>query len=305
MASKYKIKFLIITLILIILSSVIASQFASASKSSCDTKADNGLRIISLSPNITEILFALDLDKSIVGVTSFCNYPLEARGKPIIGSTTQINYEEILLLKPTIAFSTSSPLHQSFKTRLESIGCRSIALNVERLENIYASINTIAKECKVQERGIRLVENIKSRLHRISEKCQSKDKPKVLVVIQQQPLIVAAHGTYIEDLIETLGAINAVEGTDIRWPQINNESLILFAPDIIIEAVDKKTLSNGNDEWKKFYQKWQSIPAVKNNKIFAIDADIISRPSPRVIEAAEIMYDMIYRDNKTFSKEQK
>ncbi len=298
MASRHKTIVFIILLILIILSTLIALQFANSPKTSSTTKASNKLRIISLAPNITEILFALELGDNIVGVTSFCNYPPEARSKPVIGSTTQINLEEIITLEPTIAFSTSSNLHQSFRSRLEDIGCKSVTLDVENLKDIYSAIDTIAKDCNIQRKGSVLTEDIKAKLNAISQKSKAKNKPKVLVVIQQEPLIVAANETYIDDLIKTLGAINAVTGINSHWPQINNESLILFAPDIIIEARSKKAISSGKEDWKEFYKKWHSIPAVQNDKIFAIDADIISRPGPRVVETAEMLYDIIYRENK-------
>ncbi len=297
MASKYKT--FSILLIFIILSSLIAWQFTNSSETfSATNKTHDGLRIISLAPNITEILFALNLGDNVVGVTSYCNYPLEAKNKPVIGSTTQINLEKILTLKPTIAFSTSSNLHQSFRSRLEHIGCKSVSLDVENLEDIYTSINTIAKDCNIQRKGSALIEDIKAKLKAISQEARAKHKSKVLVVIQQRPLIVAANDTYIGDLIKIVGAVNAVTRIDCHWPQINNESLILFAPDIIIESRNKKTLSNSKDDWKEFYKKWQSIPAVKNDKIFAIDADIMSRPGPRVVETAEKLYDIIYSEKE-------
>ncbi len=298
MATEHRTKFFIILLIPIILSSLIALQFRNSPKTSDTTDSHDGLRIISLAPNITEILFALDLADNVVGVTSFCNYPRDAKNKPIVGSTIQINLEKILTLRPTVIFSTSSHLHQSFQARLEEIGCRSVSLNVETLDDIYAAIETIARICDKQKKGSVLVENIRTKLSAISQKAKTKRKPKVLIVIQQEPLIVAANGTYIGDLIKTLGAVNAVTGVNSHWPQINSESLILFAPEIIIEARNKETLSSSKDNWKNFYKRWKSIPAVKNDKIYSIDADIISRPGPRVVKTAEILYSIIYGENK-------
>ena len=295
MSTKRSITIVIAFIIGLTLAVVLNTKLSKTPNVPLKKSGDDSMRIISLTPNITEILFALGLGDNIVGVTNHCNFPPQAQSKTKVGSSFQINSEAILLLSPTIAFAMSSTPNHKLKSKLDNIGCKSVSLRIEQLSEIYSAIEIIAKTCNVKEKGRELIASIKTNLEKVTAHENSKPRPKVLFVVQQEPLIVAGKNTYINELIEMVGAKNAVSGTDLLWPQLSKESLLLFAPDVIIQTTLAENV--GDESWKSFYERWKMVPAVENNKVFAVNADKVSVPGPRVIEAAQIIHSIIYGDD--------
>ncbi len=253
----------------------------------------NGLRIISTSPNITEILFELGLGGSVVGVTDYCNYPEKAKSKQSIGSIKEPDIETIIKLKPTNVFVTSSDFHRSLGLKLESMGLRVNVFDVDTtIKGIEETILEIGLITGNADDSLKLNKHIYENLEQVREKSrQMPSRPKVLVVIQSEPIIAVGKNTYIDEVLTIAGGDNVI--TDAKWtyPMINAESLLLLAPDIIIEVCP--FVSPKRDETALSHYKW-NIPATKNKNVFVVDADVVSRPGPRVVLAAQQMQQIIF-----------
>ena len=244
-------------------------------------------RFVSLSPNITEILFALDLEENVVGVTSFCDYPDETKNKTIIGSITNPDFETIISLNPTAIFTTGSTLHKSFVERLNRIGCKSYALKIETISELLAAIQKLSDIGGVSDKGTQLCKKITKQLEEIRQTALNKYRPKILVIIQTEPLIVAGQKTLITELIETAGGCNAMGATASVFPRLNIEELLLCNPDIIIYTSSEAETQNDLERIKSHFARWPQITAVARNQIYMINADMISRPGPRICLAAK------------------
>lgn len=243
-------------------------------------------RIISLAPNITEILFALGLDEQIVGVTSFCNYPAQTQKITKIGDTLHPNLETILSLHPDlILISTASQLEELMR-KLEELKIPVFVLKPSSLEKTLATIETVGLITHREVAAKRLVDQLKARLENVKVRVAEKGRPKVFFVVGTEPLITAGRDAFITDMINIAGGDSISSDVAAEWPTFSMETVIARAPEIILvpggdhgEAGEKPNLPAAIE----------GTPAIKNNRTYRINGDLILRPGPRIIDGLEQM----------------
>jgi iron complex transport system substrate-binding protein len=244
-------------------------------------------RIVSLAPGITETLYALNLDDKIVGVTTFCNWPPQARQKPRIGGFTNPSIEKIVSLKPDLIIATADGNRKDTVRQLERIGLPVYVTNPSDTNGILRSILHIGEITNREKDARKLVEKLQKRLNNITMQINHKSKPRVFFQIGLEPVITAGRGTLINEVIERAGGINVAGRDTARYPRYSAEGIMGASPDIILFAPmagDKEFVAG-----KRFWQEFRGIPAVDNNRIYPIDTDLISRASPRIVDAIEKM----------------
>jgi iron complex transport system substrate-binding protein len=253
-------------------------------------------RIVSLAPGITETLYALGLDDKIVGVTTFCNWPAAARKKSRIGGFTNPSIEKIVSLKPDLIIATADGNSKETVLQLERLGLSVYVINPVDAGGVLRNILQIGKITNREKDAGILVEKLQRRLNNVTLQIRRKNKPRVFFQLGLEPVFTAGKGTLINEVIERAGGINIAGHDTARYPVYSAEGIMGASPDIIVFAPmvnDKKFASV-----KSFWQKFGEIPAVKNNKIYPIDADLINRASPRIFEAIEIMAHIFHPDMK-------
>jgi len=257
-------------------------------------KAEAGSRYISLAPSTTEILFALGLDEEIVGVSSFCNYPLEAQEKEKIGTFSQPNIEKILSLRPDIIFCTG--LEQApMVGRLKQLNLKVYVSDPSNIKELFDSIKEMAVLTNRDKAGDALINRMKIGIELIESKAgliPEKDKVRVFVEFWNDPLMSAGRDSFINELITLAGGINIAYDTERPYSYFSPEQVIKRNPDCIIVAymVNK-------DAAKAIKERlgWKEIPAVKNNRIYTdINPDILLRPGPRLVEALAELQKRLY-----------
>jgi iron complex transport system substrate-binding protein len=244
-------------------------------------------RIVSLAPNLTEILFALGLGDHLAAVTSNCDYPPAVADKPRVGSFWQPDIEAILAARPEILVALDIPQHQAIVSRFRQQGCTCLSLRIDTLEQLAPAIREMASATgKVQE-GESIIQDLNKRLRPVPSTPNSA-RPKVLWVIQRDPLRVAGTKTYISELLGLAGAVNAIGPTIYEYPPIGAEELLAVAPEVIIEPSDNP----GSSEQKSqadFWSRYPVLPAVTQHRLYLIPSAIVSRVGPRIPDAlAEI-----------------
>jgi iron complex transport system substrate-binding protein len=244
-------------------------------------------RIVSLAPGITEILFALGLDDKIAGVTTFCDWPAAAGTKPRIGGFTNPSIEKIVFLKPDLIIATADGNRKDTVRQLERIGLPVYVTNPSDTNGILKSIVHIGEITNRKQNAGELAEKLQKRLNNITRQIRHKGKPRVFFQIGLDPVITAGKGTLINEVIERAGGVNVAGLDTARYPRYSAEGIMGAAPEIILFApmVNDKEFTTG----KIFWQKFRGVPAVKNNKIYPINTDLISRASPRIVDAIEKM----------------
>jgi iron complex transport system substrate-binding protein len=253
-------------------------------------------RIVSLAPGITETLYALGLDDKIVGVTTFCDWPAAALTKTRIGGFTNPSIEKIVSLKPDLIFATADGNRKDTVQQLERLGLPVYVTNPSDTQGVLQSILHIGEITHQEKDAGILVEKLQKRLNHITAQIRHKRKPHVFFQLGLEPIVTAGRGTLINEVIERAGGVN-VAGRDIaNYPRYSAEGIIGASPDIIVFApmVNDKTFV----AVKRFWQKFGEVPAVKNNRIYPIDANLINRASPRIVDAVEIMALIFHPDMK-------
>jgi iron complex transport system substrate-binding protein len=244
-------------------------------------------RIVSLAPGITETLYALGLDDKIAGVTTFCDWPAAARKKTRIGGFTNPSIEKIVSLKPDLIIATADGNRQDAVLQLERLGLPVYVTNPSNTNAVLKSILHIGEITNREKDARELVDKLQRRLNNITHQIRHKSKPRVFFQLGLEPLITAGKGTLINEVIERAGGVNVAGHDPANYPRYSAEGIIGVSPEIIIFAPmvnDKEFVAV-----KIFWQEFGKIPAVKNNKIYPINADLINRASPRIVDAIEIM----------------
>ena len=251
-------------------------------------------RIVSLAPGITETLYALGIDNKISGVTTFCNWPAAARTKTRIGGFTNPSIEKIVSLKPDLIIATADGNRKDTVQQLERLDLPIYVTNPSDTNGVLKSILHIGEITNREIQAKILVGKLQRRLNNVAYQIRHKRKPRVFFQIGLEPVITVGRGTLINEVIERAGGVN-VAGNDVaNYPHYSAEGIIDAAPEIIIFAPminDKEFVAV-----KKFWKEFGELPAVKNNKIYPMNADLINRASPRIFDAVEKMALILHPD---------
>ena len=249
------------------------------------TQAD---RIITMAPNLTEILFELGLDDEIVGVTMGSDYPPATGKKPKVGTFWQPNIEAVIAAKPDLVITLGFDQQKNLAERLKRIGYKSLILNIERVPELFEAIKIIGAATGKQREANELVSNITAKLNKLSALVSTNGRVKVLWVVQREPLRVAGRATFVNEMIELAGGENAIEPTMHKYPPIGAEQVIACRPDVIIEpAMDQKDPVGQRASALQYWSKFKNVPAVMNKRIYVIAGDTVSRLGPRLYEGTE------------------
>jgi iron complex transport system substrate-binding protein len=284
------------------LSVVVVSLLALPAPSWCKTFKDSlgrdveltssPKRIIPLAPSLTEILYYLGLGDKVAGVTEYSYYPPEAAQKPSVGSYIDPNVEKIISLSPDLVIGTKDGNMPGSIYLLDEAKIPAYVVDPRNVEDAVSTIDKIGDLCGVSERAHQLTDKLKKRLEAVQNAVASKKKPVVFLQINVSPIMTVNRNTFHNDLIRLAGGINMAADEAITYPRISLEEVIKKKPDIII--ISSMEIGGEFERAKKEWMKWTSIPAVKNNRVYLIDSDIIDRPSQRIIDGLEAMARLIH-----------
>jgi len=245
-------------------------------------------RIVSMAPNLTEILFALGLEDKIVGVTLDSDYPPAATKKIKVGTFWQPNIEAVIAAKPDLVITLGFDQQRNLAERLTRIGYNSLTLNFEKINELYEAIQIIGAVTGKQREANELVRDITAKLDKLSALVDTNDKVRVLLVVQREPLRVAGRDTFINEIIELTGGENAIRPTFYKYPPIGAEQTIACCPDVIIEpSMNQQDLAGQQASALQYWRRFKNVPAVINKKVYVIDGDTVSRLGPRLYEGTK------------------
>ncbi|MFB0554682.1 MAG: ABC transporter substrate-binding protein [Phycisphaerae bacterium] len=265
---------------------------------------NNPNRIVSLAPSLTEILFALELDDKIVGVTLDSDYPPAAQKKTKVGTFWQPDTEAVIATKPDLAVTLQIKQQKRIADSLNRLGYRVLSLKIEKIEELFTATQKIGIATGSEQRADELIEQIKGQLNYLKSKYSSTNKPKVLWVVQTEPLRVAGRNTFINELIELLGGENAIGPTIQQYPPIGTEELLACNAEVIIQSsMGIIDIGRQQQQAEVFWSKWASLPAVKDNKIYVVDSDTVLRLGPRLPQGVEMVGQCLHPDKSIKSNE--
>ncbi len=225
----------------------------------------------SLSPAVTEIIYALEAQDNLVAVSNMCDYPETVKEKTIIGDTYFANMELIIKLKPDYIFAM--PLSNTILSPLSRTKTKPVYFEFESINDIYSAINKIAVLAGKEKNADLLIKSIKYKI----EKNKTTNPKKILYIIQTEPFITIGAKSYITDVVEKSGNISVTSNLEYHYPAVNTEYLINTKPDIVIAHP-----ASNADNLKKLFPKTPIIYLKKSQQ------DIIERPGPRIYEAIRL-----------------
>lgn len=241
-------------------------------------------RIISLAPNITETLFALGLGERVVGVTTYCDFPAEARAKEKVGDTLKPNLERLIALKPDLVLVSTASQLEKITQQLDQLQIPVFVTNPKTVAAVLASIRKLGDVTGTTGRAEEVIATMQSKIN--ATQAALPAPPRVLYILQLSPLITAGKNTFINDLIKLAGgeSISGEEAAD--YPQFSRETAIARAPEIIIVPA-----SHGTDlvSIEAIKRDFAVTPAVKKNRLVSVNPDLIDRPGPRIVDGLEAL----------------
>ncbi len=242
-------------------------------------------RIISLSPHLTEILFALGAGERVVAVTNFCQYPAEAQQKQKIGGFIDINLEQIIALKPDLILGV--PAHDKLRDQLRSFGIEVHTYPNETVRDIFATIESVGTDIGASEQGRAFVKVLEDSLNSIVQKGQNNKSVAAMLVIGREPgstrnITVAGPNTFISEIWQMAGGINIFSDLSVRYATVNLEELLVRNPAAIIEFDVKSdtasVIHSGKSEWAGL-----EVAAVVNGNTFTVAGTHTLIPGPRML----------------------
>jgi iron complex transport system substrate-binding protein len=242
-------------------------------------------RIVSLAPNITEILFSLGLDEEIVGVSIHCNFPEKAKTRVRVGSYISLDFERITSLKPDLIIATGAGNTREMVDRLEKLGFTTYVIFPKNFRDILQSIAHIGQAVNREKEARGIIEGMRKRSQRVIELTKDLPRPKVFIQIGDAPIVTVGKGSFANDLIRLAGGENIAGKEKEVYPRFGMEEMLKRSPEVIVISS-----MNPKGDYQKTLQEWahwKTLPAVKNGRIHLIDSDLLDRPSPRIIDGLE------------------
>ena len=280
---------------------LLAAALAVAATPAFSQAAASPQRIISTAPSITEMLYTLGLGDRVVGVTEFCHYPPEVREKAKIGSYLRPHIETMLSLRPDLVVLLNE--HGLLADRLRGAGLNVLELQHNNLEGIYSSLRSLGNRAGVAEAAERRIVEIQAALEGVRERTASLPRRTVMFIVGRTPgtiqdVVAVGKGSFLNELIAVAGGQNAFADAAQYYPRIPREEIYARRPDVIVDMGDMSDTDGVTEEHRlsvgKLWEQIPSLPAVQQNRVYPVANDIFVVPGPRVVEAAQSLFEMIH-----------
>ncbi len=244
-------------------------------------------RLVSLVPAITETLFALGLGEKVVGVSTYCDFPPEARTLPKVGTFSEPVAEAIVALHPDLVLTSPSPGNESAVRAIERAGVLVAVVQSEGgLAESRSAMLAVAEVVGAKPEGERLLASIDARIEAVRSAAASLAKPRVAVVVGREPLVLAGPASYLGELVVLAGGVNVADPVGGRWPRVGLEYLVQSSPQVL---VDLSVSMGEQDSAGALFLAWSSIakvPAIASGRVVGDERSVMLRPGPRLGEAA-------------------
>lgn len=249
-------------------------------------------RIVSLAPSVTETLFALGAGARVVAVSDYCDYPPEATKLPRVGSFNAPNVEAVLAERPDVVIGLPSPGNHENVLTMRRLGVRVEIVDPERLADLPAATRTIAAAAGVANAGERLVATMAQEMDAVRAKVAGAPKPRVLMLVGQDPLIAVGPESFLGEMLVEAGAVNVAPPGE-AWPRLNVEVAIAADPEII---VDCSMGTEAGTATLEYWTRFPSIRAVKDRRVYPFRSFEALRPGPRLARALEELARLLHPD---------
>ncbi|MBC2711799.1 MAG: cobalamin-binding protein [Desulfosarcina sp.] len=286
--------FLFILCLLIILPAPSAAKMVTDQLGRRVRMPDHPQRIVSMAPSITEIVFALDLSNRLVGATQFSDYPPAVKALPKVGSYVHLDVEKIVALHPDLCIAVKDGNPISVVSKLESVGIPVYAVDPINLDAVMDTLLELGRLLDVNDRAKAIVAEMADRIQRVQQRVSgASNRPAVFFQIGISPIVSVGTKTFIHELIVMAGGTNLAHGKT-PYPRFSKEQVIVLRPEVII--ITSMARMAVFEQVKADWQQWRELPAVKNDRIYLVDSNVLDRPTPRLVDGLELLAQLIHPD---------
>jgi iron complex transport system substrate-binding protein len=243
-------------------------------------------RVVSLAPNLTEIVFALGDGNHLAGDTDYCDYPPEAVQKPHVGGLVNPNLEEIAALMPDLVLATKSINRRETVNALEHIGLPVYVTDAPHsVEEMITSVEHLGSALGMEKSATSVAADLRSRLLELDRRLTGAAPRRVLFVVWTDPLISVGRNTFIADALRRAGGRSVVE-TQAEWPHVSLEEIVRLQPEVLVFANAHAGDAQRDINAIRARPGWKNLDAIRHDNIVIV-SDAINRPAPRMVDAIE------------------
>lgn len=258
-------------------------------------------RIVSTTPGITEVLYALGLGDRVAAVTDYCHYPPEALRKPKIGSYTQPNLEAIAALRPDLVIIQVNPIQLG--TKLRALKLNVLEIDHDNVERLFASIGAVGRAAGAEAAARQLTARLRGELDAIRVRAAALPRRKLMFLVGRsanslEGMMAVGGSSYLNELMELAGGENIFRGAVAAYPRISIEEILARNPDVIVDMGEMAETTGVTAEQKRrvvrLWQRYPTLKAVAGGRVYAVAADIFVVPGPRIVDATREFARMLH-----------
>lgn len=253
-------------------------------------------RIVSLAPNLTEVVYAVGAGDRLVGNTTYCDFPAAARNVAKVGDTLHPSLERIIALRPQLVLVSTASQLESFTQQLEAHEISVFVTDPHDLEGVFKSIEQLGEILGEATQGKKVVAELRARTSAVEKAVKLTQPVSLFYQLSAEPLYTAGHDAFVTDLIQRAGGLSVTANVPGAWPKYSAESALAAKPEAIILPTGG---SMGAANSAVAYPLQQS-PAVLHGKVYKINDDHLVRPGPRAVDGLEEMAHALHPE--AFSK---
>jgi ABC-type Fe3+-hydroxamate transport system substrate-binding protein len=245
-----------------------------------DSSQTSALRLISLNPSLTAIVLRLGAGEALVGVDDYSAQLLgEVASLPRVGGLFDPALESVLALRPDRVLLVAGIDQQSHGRRLARLGLQVEVFENERLDQVLENIARLGKILDREQAAAQRIAAILGMRRAVARAVAGRESPATLAVLDRSPLYLVGSDTFLDEMLETVGARNLARGLAAGYPRGSIEWLIAAKPELLLD------MTPGGQDGRAFWARWPSLPAVASGRVLTLDASRISLPGPELDRA--------------------
>ena len=250
-------------------------------------------RIVSLAPNLTELVYAVGAGNRLVGNTTFCDYPAAAKDVAKVGDTLQPSIERILALRPQLVLVSTASQLEAFTKQLNEHQIAVYITDAGDLEGVFRSILSVGDLLNEPVAASDLVKRLRERTDQVERAVAGRPAVSVFFQLSGQPLYTAGKTSFVTNLIQRAGGRSVTADVNEAWPRLSDEAALASRPEAIIMLSADSMGAAANTKVATALEK---SPAALSGRVYQIDGELLTRPGPRLIDGLEQMAHALHPD---------
>jgi iron complex transport system substrate-binding protein len=263
--------------------------------------ADLPQRIVSVSPNVTEMLYGIGAFGQVVGISDYCTYPPEVNKLPSIGGWHNPSLEKLAALHPDLVISDDGQA-PFIEKNIEALGFRFLVIPNHTVSDVYRGMTDLGSATRHEEQAAKLIAQTREGLRRVSQKTAGRPLPSVILIVNRTPgtlrdLYAATEGGFLAELVGIAGGRIAAPKELDGYGKLSKEDLLAINPDIILDFIhgsESRFAGNPVEAWKEMPE----LKAVRKGRVRGVNEDYVPHASQRMVRTAELFARLIHPEVK-------